>query len=921
MKEEVKRIGEKIVQQIQLEKSTHSRDESIGYLEGKIDDQDVIKWILREDRKMTSQPVYDMHGCVIDYLDTGATSIYPASQTIVRDSKVGRIISQGLGKHEFDTNLGRKSAITDILALYSNKSKYGGDAVNGSILIQDPKTTFRFASLVEELEHLNKLTQQKEDISYKLNQIAEETAEAKSLATELQEREAEIAALGERVRRHIAMEVELRDQPILDKYQEDIKRSKILDGTLIINGGPGTGKTTSLIQRIKYLTSPTILEETGPLPKEKAEVLFDSNKSWMFYSPSELLRNYLANAMQAEGLIADEDKVLTWAKHRRQLLRQTGLVNPETKRPFISRRDQGKDGFLNNRAKTFALIDELFITEFLDIQKVTIGKIHDSDLTKFLENKLSFTPADHVRSELKSLIIRMQDASKRALSFRKLEDWLPFFISFQREFEESIKEINKKLSEDINLDAARLQIKIRQDVVLLNWFEELVTKDEVSESTSEEEIAEEDELDEDLAENDNNPDIRAKIDRKLKQILRIAAIRTIDAAGNRLTPKNRIVYDKIENLLNPDKLQVIGIRQFFKKHFEKATKGVEFNLLNTIPTNYKKFRRTILNGDAQCLTSDGIELCNRAIKDNNKPLYPDEADYVLGLIFRVTKALFNRHKQYFDQSNHPYILAYKENIKAVVAIDEATDFSIWELFTMSQLAHPYFESVTLSGDLMQRMTKKGLRSWNDFTDIVYNTDIRDLKIAYRQTAKLLDIASEIYSWNVSEPAEFKSYAEADDLDPDPLLFIGDDIDQKLKWLVERILEIQVIYGRNFPTVAIFVKDDSEVLRVHRYLEDNQDLESAGLNVVACLQGQILGDKQSIRIFSVEYIKGLEFGAVFFLDLDQLSNDSDELLNKYIYVGLSRANLFLGITLNHDFNENLVYLKPLFKTGSWKKSEI
>ena len=38
-------------------------------------------------------------------------------------------------------------------------------------------------------------------------------------------------------------------------------------------------------------------------------------------------------------------------------------------------------------------------------------------------------------------------------------------------------------------------------------------------------------------------------------------------------------------------------------------------------------------------------------------------------------------------------------------------------------------------------------------------------------------------------------------------------------------------------------------------------------------------------------------------------------------GLSRANLFLGITLNHDFNENLEYLRPLFKTGRWKKNEI
>ena len=47
-------------------------------------------------------------------------------------------------------------------------------------------------------------------------------------------------------------------------------------------------------------------------------------------------------------------------------------------------------------------------------------------------------------------------------------------------------------------------------------------------------------------------------------------------------------------------------------------------------------------------------------------------------------------------------------MKGVVAVDEATDFSLWELVAMSSLSHPLFNSVTLSGDLMQRLTNKGI---------------------------------------------------------------------------------------------------------------------------------------------------------------------------------------------------------------------
>ncbi len=56
--------------------------------------------------------------------------------------------------------------------------------------------------------------------------------------------------------------IRLRNQDILEKEQESVKRSHIFDDiTIVIDGGPGTGKTTSLIQRMRFLSSPVAIRE------------------------------------------------------------------------------------------------------------------------------------------------------------------------------------------------------------------------------------------------------------------------------------------------------------------------------------------------------------------------------------------------------------------------------------------------------------------------------------------------------------------------------------------------------------------------------------------------------------------------------------------------------------------------------------
>jgi DNA helicase IV len=204
-----------------------------------------------------------------------------------------------------------------------------------------------------------------------------------------------------------------------------------------------------------------------------------------------------------------------------------------------------------------------------------------------------------------------------------------------------------------------------------------------------------------------------------------------------------------------------------------------------------------------------------------------------------------------------------------------------------------------------------------FQKIYPEAEVQDLIIAYRQTAKLLKIASSIYEKILDVPAKFKPFHEEDVRDPEPLVYISDEDDDKLRWVVDRIIEIHNLYGTSFPTVALFVKNDNEVVRIAKLLKNYSALEESGIGISACVQGQILGNQEHVRVFSIEYIKGLEFGAVFFHDLDQLSDGEQDLINKFIYVGLSRANLFLGVTFMYDYPESISYLKPIFKESNWK----
>ena len=182
----------------------------------------------------------------------------------------------------------------------------------------------------------------------------------------------------------------------------------------------------------------------------------------------------------------------------------------------------------------------------------------------------------------------------------------------------------------------------------------------------------------------------------------------------------------------------------------------------------------------------------------------------------------------------------------------------------------------------------------------------------------MEIAEKIYNVGTNSNAEYASFMEKDANEPQPLLYIDEDEDERVEWISQRVLEIYRAYGSSIPSIAIFLKREDQLESFARKLGNIDRLADVDIRVKACNNGQVLGDENTIRVFSIDYIKGLEFEAVFFHDIDQLYDASDkDLILKNLYVGLSRASFYLGVTAPENVDQ-LSFLDPYFKKeGDWK----
>ena len=245
-----------------------------------------------------------------------------------------------------------------------------------------------------------------------------------------------------------------------------------------------------------------------------------------------------------------------------------------------------------------------------------------------------------------------------------------------------------------------------------------------------------------------------------------------------------------------------------------------------------------------------------------------------------------------------------------VMVDEATDFSCVQLAAMIELSHPNIRSWLACGDFRQRITRQGI---SDASDVAWinrvagvTVETKEIHTDYRQTQTLHAVAEALVRGSMTENIP-------DTEDPKPILVEGIHGARFADWLAQRVMEVERSVGR-LPSIAIFVDGDEKIDPLVEAVRPL--LAERNVRIVACHEGRIVGDEQEVRVFDIEYIKGLEFEAVFIVGLDELASRVPDLFERYLYVGITRAATFLGVTCNQQLPASLEFARSFFSSSSW-----
>lgn len=369
-----------------------------------------------------------------------------------------------------------------------------------------------------------------------------------------------------------------------------------------------------------------------------------------------------------------------------------------------------------------------------------------------------------------------------------------------------------------------------------------------------------DELEENEEDSAINTDVELQKD--IKRIIRRLAS-SIDDEGELFDDQYAPLYTLVKDKIKTEDLKDIADIALFNKEVYPCISNYEVFLLNNdmLSNVYMSFRRKLLEDkDLNCNLELMEKICNISSKNY---IFHDECCLLIGFINNLLIRINSINTIRYDAMKGLFKNAYDKVKKCVIGVDEATDYSLLDYYAINSLRNAKVSSITLSGDMMQSLNENGIKEWKELKDdIVFpNIDIMPLSVSYRQGPKLIKLAQYLYNKVTGKRASYKCYLKGEKKTPDPLWFESDDKDEKVDWIVQRILDVQRAYGK-VPSIAIFVNDEKEANELEELLKENEELEDAGIDVKNCTKNDELEAHDSVRIFLLSRVKGMEFEVVF-----------------------------------------------------------
>ena len=638
---------------------------------------------------------------------------------IAKNSKLGEIIIQRQDG-SYKTEKGVFHVTLKSLTTYTPVKTPNLDAINGSVEIKGKKP-FLFRSAFALMNMVDEPIGESQKLS--ILQLINDQLEADVLGEQLSLAEKEQARIFYETTRYILENNELRQQPILDPIQEEIKRSRIFKGTIIINGGPGTGKTTLLIQRIKFLIDPTISEYWENGGKLLSEL--QGNNGWIFFSPNQLLLGFLQNAMVDEGLKASSNRSKVWSTFlNSELLITYELIGPG--RAFQLYR-QPIDPLLNNEPNTIKILladfEEFLLAQLSSrIEKCSQIKIRDEMLKKnsasLIANSSSLIKADNIIR----FIQIADDLAKR----------------FGDSFKSQVDQINEQLQKFTDIVFVRLKRDEEKFVLISTYLKDAFEKNNDFED------------DEEIDIDDSSFDVKITyyneslvVRKYIKSWLRKYFLNQADK--DEIIAKKQNKWIKlISSFCNDLPINEIGNKLLFVKNISPLVAGSSAIFFKRIPALYKMFRKTLPLWFEKHKMDNSAEIISSLLTKGEARLHYDERCLLILSINSILRQLQRNNAAVFIDGENSLIAAYKRHQRYIVAIDEASDFSLVEIACMQSFSNPLYNCTTLSGDLMQRMTKTGINDWKNILDFIEDSEIKSLQMSYRQSPTLLNLAKIFY---------------------------------------------------------------------------------------------------------------------------------------------------------------------------------
>lgn len=634
----------------------------------------------------------------------------------------------------------------------------------------------------------------------------------------------------------------LRVQALLNAFQDEILRLP-LDSRIAVLGPPGTGKTTTLIKRQRRTVDFQLLQpEEQELVEEPDGGGLDHPNSWIMFTPTELLRQYVKEAFGKQGVPVHDQRLWTWDAYRLEIgRRELGILRTGTRRGMVLREDLPS-----------LLPDTLeHQTAWFEAFNLFQQDLFCSQLTTEAERLAA--AAD---SRLAMMGRRILSAIERGVG--KPLQLVGELAGFADELRSSAAGLNSEIQAALE---AAMKGLAQADNALLDSLSSFV-----SQLMAETNADVPDDADDDGDDDDDDAEETQRLTGKrltadvFRKALRARAI--AQAAGRSVGARSRsgrvLEFLSARGLTLPD-LKFAGARLLVQRAARRLARAPA-SWLSGMPLRYRQFRR-VMRAENRWYTE---------VQVSASDMHPAEVDVLLLAILSQARAMATETllKSRMGEQRPALFDAAGRLRRNQVLVDEATDFSPVQLAIMRNLADVRTDAVLVSGDFNQRLTTWGTRSEADLLWAVPRLDVRHISITYRQSRKLARFAVKLARLQGAEVDEQAPEGLQNDGFPPVLGTRLSTPDELASWLATQIGEINRLTNDAMPTIAVLADSEECLEPLAEAL--NAELATMNIRAVACPKGMVKGQDGDVRIFDVQHIKGLEFEAVFFVNVDALA---------------------------------------------------